>query len=199
MSKDKHDASPYINADVRNWRQITEKLVKKHPLLPMIVDLCLKSWQSILNGKINTYLNMKISEMSISPQATGALLHDVIPAYIAKNVPGFRKGEGKEKDIVCESDDYFSLELKTSSQKTIYGNRSYAKSAVTSQRGKSKAGYYLAINFEKIASANPRIIRIQFGWLDHSDWVGQRSETGQQASLTKEARESKLLTLYEVD
>ena len=134
MSKDKHDASPYINADVRNWRQITEKLVKKHPLLPMIVDLCLKSWQSILNGKINTYLNMKISEMSISPQATGALLHDVIPAYIAKNVPGFRKGEGKEKDIVCESDDYFSLELKTSSQKTIYGNRSYAKSAVTSQR-----------------------------------------------------------------
>jgi len=192
---EKDNVSPYENADVQNWHQITENLVKKHPLLPMIVDLCLKSWQSILNGKINTYLNLKISEMSISPQATGALLHDVIPAYIAKNVPGFRKGEGKEKDIVCETNDYFSVELKTSSQKSIYGNRSYAKS----ETGKSKAGYYLAINFEKIASANPRILRIQFGWLDHSDWVGQQSETGQQAALTKEAKENKLLTLYKVD
>jgi hypothetical protein len=195
MSKRKDNVSPYQNIDVQNWHQVTEKLVKEHPLLPMIVDLCLKSWQSILHGKINTYLNMKISEMSISPQATGALLHDVIPAYIAKNVPGFRKGEGKEKDIVCENDDYFSVELKTSSQKSIFGNRSYAKS----ETGKLKAGYYLAINFEKIALANPRILRIQFGWLDHSDWVGQRSETGQQASLTKEAKENKLLTLYEAD
>jgi len=196
MSKKKDaDASPYDNVDMKQWRKITEKLVQKHPLSPVIVELCLKSWESILNGKINTYLNMKIREMSISPQATGALLHDVIPTDIAKNVPGFRKGEGKEKDIVCEDDDYFSLELKTSSQKSIFGNRSYAKS----ESGKSKAGYYLAINFEKIASTNPRILRIQFGWLDHSDWVGQRSETGQQASLTKGAKENKLLTLYEVD
>ena len=184
---------PYENAEVQNWRKITEKLVKKHPLSPIIADLCLKSWQSILNEKINTYLNMKIGDMGISPQATGALLHDVIPAYIAKNVPGFRKGKGKEKDIVCENDDYFSLELKTSSQKSIFGNRSYAKS----ETGKSKSGYCLAVNFEKIASANSRILRIQFGWLDHTDWIGQQSETGQQASLTKEARENKLMTLYE--
>ena len=186
---------PYKNAETKDWRKITEKLVKKHPLSPIIVDLCLKSWQSILNGKINTYLNMKISEMSISPQATGALLHDVIPAYVAKNVPGFRRGQGNEKDIVCESDDHFSVELKTSSQKSIYGNRSYTKS----DSGKSKSGYYLAINFEKIDCENPRILRIQFGWLDHSDWKGQKSETGQQASLTKEAKENKLITLYAVD
>lgn len=36
------------------------------------------------------------------------------------------------------------------------------------------------------------------GWLDHSDWVGQKSETGQQASLTKEARKNKLVVLYEI-
>ena len=187
--------SPYENVPVQQWHKITEELVEKHPLSPVIVDLCLKSWQSILNGKINTYLNMKIGEMSISPQTTGALLHDVIPAYIAKNVPGFRKGIGKEKDIVCESDDRFSLELKTSSQKSIFGNRSYAKS----ETGKSKSGYCLAINFEKISCENPQILRIQFGWLDHSDWVGQRSETGQQAALTKEAKENKLITLYAAD
>jgi len=133
--------------------------------------------------------------MNISPQTTGALLHDVIPEYITKNIPGFRKGLGKEKDIVYEDNDYFSIELKTSSQKSIFGNRSYAKS----EAGKSKAGYYLAINFEKISSTSPRITRIQFGWLDHSDWIGQQSETGQQVSLIKDAKENKLITLYPVD
>lgn len=186
--------SPYENIPLEQWQEITRNLVEQHPLTPVIVDLCLKSWQSILHGKINTYLNMLISEMSISPQATGALLHDVIPEYISKNVEGFRKGIGKEKDIVCEYNDSYSFELKTSSQKSIYGNRSYAKS----DSGKSKAGYYLTINFEKIQGNDPKILLIQFGWLDHSDWIGQKSETGQQAALTKEARENKLIVLYKV-
>lgn len=183
---------PYKNVDVRQWKNVTLSLVEKHPLKNHLVDICLKSWESILNGKINTYLNLQIKEMSISPQATGALLHDVIPEYIAKNFPDFRKGIGKEKDIVCISNDDFSLELKTSSQKSIFGNRSYA----LSDTGKSKNGYYLTINFEKISSPNPRILLIQLGWLEHSDWKGQSSKTGQKASLTKEARENKLIVLY---
>lgn len=130
--------------------------------------------------------------MSLSPQATGALLHDVLPEYICRNVQGFRKGTGSEKDIVCEYDPLYSLEIKTSSQKSIYGNRSYAKS----DRGKSKSGYYLTINFEKINANNPRILLIKMSWLDRSDWVAQKSETGQQAALTKEARENKLEVLY---
>ncbi len=188
--------NPYSGQDVGQWRAITEELVNKHPLSAHIVDLCLKSWHSILNGHINTFLNMKISEMSISPQATGALLHDVIPEYIAKNVPGFRKGVVKqEKDVVCEYDAGFSFEIKTSSQKSIYGNRSYSKSST----GRDKSGYYLAINFEKISNNDPRILLIQMGWLNHSDWLGQKSETGQQASLTREARENKLIVLYRAD
>jgi hypothetical protein len=184
--------NPYENVPVEQWHEITCGLVEKHPLTSVIVDLCLKSWQSILHGKINTYLNMHIREMSISPQATGALLHDIIPEYISKNIEGFRKGIGNEKDIVCENNDFFSLELKTSSQKSIYGNRSYAKS----DSGKSKAGYYLTINFEKIQGNDPKLLLIQMGWLNHSDWVGQKSETGQQAALTKEARENKFIILY---
>jgi hypothetical protein len=184
--------NPYENVPVEQWHKTTRRLVEQHPLTPVIVDLCLRSWQSILHGKINTYLNMQIREMSISPQATGALLHDVIPEYISKNIKGFRKGTGNEKDIVCENNDFYSLELKTSSQKSIYGNRSYAKS----DSGKSKAGYYLTINFEKIQGNDPNILLIQMGWLNHSDWVGQKSETGQQAALTKEARENKFIVLY---
>jgi hypothetical protein len=184
--------NPYENASVEQWREITYKLVQQHPLTPIIVDLCQKSWQSILHGKINTYLNLLISEMSLSPQATGALLHDVIPEYIQKNISGFRKGVGKEKDVVCEYDDFFSLELKTSSQRSIYGNRSYAKT----DSGKEKSGYYLTINFEKINANQPKLLLIQMGWLNHSDWVGQKSETGQQATLTKEVRENKFVVLY---
>jgi len=184
--------NPYSGIDVSQWKQTTEALVRKHPLTPIIVDLCMQSWESILNGKINTYLNLQIKEMNISPQATGALLHDIVPEYISRKVAGFRKGIGDEKDIVCEYDDFFSMELKTSSQKSIYGNRSYAQS----QSGKSKSGYYLAINFEKITKENPRLLQISFGWLDHSDWIGQKSETGQQAFLTKEAKANKLIILY---
>jgi hypothetical protein len=184
--------NPYENIPVDQWHEITRRLVEKHPLTLVVVDLCLKSWQSILHGKINTYLNMQIKEMSISPQATGALLHDVIPEYISKNISGFRKGIRNEKDIVCEYDDFYSLELKTSSQKSIYGNRSYAKS----DSGKSKAGYCLTISFEKIQGNEPKLLLIQMGWLNHSDWVGQKSETGQRAALTKEARENKFIVLY---
>lgn len=185
--------NPYENIPVDQWIQVTQHLVEQHPLHNDIVDFCLKSWQSILHGKINTYLNMYISEMSISLQATGALLHDVIPEYIAKKASNFRKGIGSEKDVVCEDNDFFSFEIKTSSQKSIYGNRSYTKSG----SGKLKSGYYLTINFEKISANDPHILLIQMGWLNQSDWVGQKSETGQQARLTKEAKKSKLITLYE--
>jgi hypothetical protein len=75
---------------------------------------------------------------------------------------------------------------------TLEMQRSYAKS----DSGKSKAGYYLTINFEKIQENDPKILLVQMGWLNHSDWVGQKSETGQQAALTKEARENKFIILY---
>ncbi len=184
--------NPYLNLPVEHWFERTNELVDNHPLKNEIVTICLNSWQSILNGKINSFLNMSIKDMHISPQATGALLHDVIPEYISKNMLGFRKGQGNEKDVVCTTDEYFSFEIKTSSQKSIYGNRSYA----LSETGKSKSGYYLAINFEKIEANSPNILSIKFGWLDHSDWKAQKSETGQQASLTKEAKQFKLLQIY---
>ena len=184
--------SPYEGIPIEKWLDTTKQLVDKHPLSNIIVDLCQKSWTSILHGKINTYLNMYIRDMNLSPQALGSLLHDVIPEYIQKNIEGFRKGKGKEKDVFCEYNENFSFEIKTSSQKSIYGNRSYTKS----DTGKSKSGYYLTINFEKLSKKDPKILLIQMGWLDYTDWVGQKSETGQQASLTKEAKEYKLITLF---
>ena len=185
--------NPYEGMNIDTWTAITKELVDNHPLTSIITELCLKSWQSLLNGKINTYLNLRIKDMYLSPQATSALLHDVVTEYIEKNVDGFRKGIGSEKDIVCEYNDSFSMELKTSSSdKNIFGNRSYAKS----ETGKDKSGYYLAVNYEKIEKNKPQIKLVQMGWLAHSDWRGQKSETGQQASLTLEARRYKFVVLY---
>jgi len=67
---------------------------------------------------------------------------------------------------------------------------------IKSDSGKEKSGYYLTINFEKISAKDPKILLIQMGWLSHADWRGQKSETGQQASITKEARSNKFITLY---
>lgn len=190
--------NPYDSHKESEWKDITQRLIDKHPLKECIVEYCLKSWSSILNGKINSYLNLMIKEMSMSPQVMGALLHDIIPVYIERNsaVKGFRKGTGVEKDVVCEFDDAFSFEIKTSSSKnSIFGNRSYAKSV----NGKDKNGYFLTINFENLDRAktsNPGIRLIQFGWLSHSDWIGQTSQTGQQAHLSKSAKENKFIVLY---
>lgn len=184
--------SPYANKEISEWENVTQDLIRKHPLYNVIVEMCLRSWESILNSKINTYLNLKIKSMNISPQSIGALLHDIIPEYIVRNTTGFRKGDNTEKDLICLTDQSFSLEIKTSSQKAIYGNRSYAKT----DEGRVKSGYYLAINFDKLSIDDPKIKQIRFGWLDYSDWKAQKSETGQQASLNKDALKYKLITLY---
>jgi ScaI restriction endonuclease len=66
----------------------------------------------------------------------------------------------------------------------IFGNRSYAQEQASGSTGKGKSGYYLTVNFQnfKIAGADqPSITQVRFGWLDHTDWIGQASATGQQA------------------
>ena len=128
--------SPYFNKKVSNWYGITEYLISQHPLKDSIVDICLKSWKSIINTTINSYINLQLKNMNISPQSIGNLLHDVIPEYINLNTNGFRKGIGNEKDVVCEYNNLYSFEIKTSSQEGIFGNRSYA----LSEYGKNKSG-----------------------------------------------------------
>ena len=128
----------------------------------------------------------------------GFLLHELIPLELERRYPGKwrREIEAKDKDIIYTTDDIFSIEIKTSSNpKSIFGNRSYAQVSQTSKKGKS--GYYLAVNFEKCTSLKPKpkITRIRFGWLDHTDWMGQKSQTGQQSRLSKDVESFKLLEL----
>lgn len=89
----------------------------------------------------------------------------------------------------------YSIEIKTSSSQTsVFGNRSYTKS---DGLGKQRGTYLLTVNFDKIEPGKDAVIqRIRFGYVEQSDWISQVSETGQQCRLSKEAYQSRLLEIY---
>ena len=138
----------------------------------------------------------------------GFLLHELIPLELESRLPGKWKidQDKKDKDCVCIINDYYSFEIKTSSNASkIFGNRSYAQK--TSNSRKAKDGFYLTVNFEKFEKQEnqPKILKdiikpcikiIRFGWLDSSDWRGQRAATGQQSNLSKDVYEGKLKIIY---
>ncbi len=194
-------ASPYENQPMAKWLKITKKLVQRHPLsAEEIVQIALASWENIFDSKIG---NAFLIGMDIfpKPQIMGFFLHELIPLTLAKRYPDkWRKEEtASEKDLIYIPDDTFSVEIKTSSSaKNIYGNRSYAQEANSVK--KSKSGYYLAINFQNFSAKikKPQITRIRFGWLDHTDWIGQTAATGQQARLSPDVEKNKLIILYDL-
>lgn len=198
-SEEKNMISPYDNKDISEWAHITENLISEHPLdKDELVEVVLEAWEKILSTKIGDELKIGVNIFP-SPQIMGNFLHDLIPAILSKRYNtvweiGYEK---KHKDLNYIPNDKYSIEIKTSSQNKIYGNRSYGQES-SNNFGKKKYGYYLAINFEKFTELNrtPKIKRIKLGWLDHSDWKSQISETGQNATLDNNAWEYKLLQIY---
>jgi hypothetical protein len=129
----------------------------------------------------------------------GFFLHELIPLELAARYPSKWRGEisSGDKDIVYIPDDNFSIEVKTSSNPNhIFGNRSYAQEVTTNK--KVKSGYYLAVNFQKFSTSlkKPNILLVRFGWLDSSDWMGQKAATGQQSRLSSDVENYKLLEIY---
>jgi len=191
--------SPYYGNQVEKWKDITQKLLDNYPLTSeTMVKVSLSAWDDIFHSGIGKE-NFKIGENIFpSPQIMGFFLHELISLKLHLEYPKtwIKDREVSEKDLVYVPDVRYSMEIKTSSNPNkIFGNRSYAQPSDNPK--KDKSGYYLAINFEKFSeTSNPKVRLIRFGWLDHTDWIGQRAPTGQQAHLTPEANESKLLVLY---
>ena len=192
------NGSPYSGLPVYLWENKTRELINEHPIpAEIIVKSVIESWDIIHGSVIGTELIIGETYFP-TPQILGDFLHELIPIQIARHYREFRKGQGRfEKDIHCVINDIYSIEIKTSSQKDIYGNRSYAQK--NSRSGKSKSGYYLAINFPPIHKNEKwmPISQIRFGWLDEEDWHGQSASTGQQANLSREVLDNKLITLYQ--
>ncbi|MFO0911310.1 MAG: ScaI family restriction endonuclease, partial [Isosphaeraceae bacterium] len=180
------------------WGERTKELVEAHPLSKEEwVDVVLISWSAIFESRLGGKFRIGY-DISPKPQIMGFLLHELIPLELQSRYPEVWRPERvkDDKDIVHIPDDRFSVELKTSSHAAqIFGNRSYAQEQLG--KAKSKNGYYLTVNFEKFAAeALPTIRQMRFGWLDHTDWVGQKAATGQQARVRPESDRTKLLRLY---
>ena len=191
-------ASPYVDLPPHEWLGATEALVADHPLdAGEIVEVVLSSWAAIFESRLAGKFIIG-RDIFPKPQIMGFLLHELVPLELSSRYPGIWRPEKlkNDKDIVYVPDDRMSVEIKTSSSAgSIFGNRSYAQE--TQGEGKTKSGYYLAINFGKFAGGTlPEIALIRFGWLDHVDWLGQRAASGQQARLSPAVEQGKLLSLY---
>jgi len=193
-------SSPYSGVPTERWQEVTLRLIDEHPLDPKeIVEIVLESWNSIFDSKMGTKGFRIGKDIFPKPQIMGFLLHELIPLELAARYPDKWRGDrdASEKDIVYIPNDYYSIEVKTSSNPShIYGNRSFAQKSSKSK--KAKSGYYLAINFGKFSKStlHPEIRLVRFGWLDSEDWIGQRSATGQQSRLSPDVENKKLLVVY---
>ena len=197
--------SPYQGKLFSQWKKITEKLVEDHPFAPKkITKVILDAWDSILSTSIGGQFVIG-KHIFPKPQIMGFFLHELIPLQLEKTAPKKWKRDcsSGEKDIVYIPNSMYSVEIKTSSDKTkVFGNRSFAEGASSGK--KAKSGYYLCVNFEsfydeKKVLRTPRIWLIRFGWIDSSDWIGQKASTGQQARLPNEVYEGKLITIFKKD
>ncbi len=198
--------SPYENLPEIQWKETTKRLINDHPLSQdVLISTVLEAWDGILRTKIANELQIGI-DIFPTPQILGNYLHELIPVFLEKKYPGqwTRDIEKKDKDLVCVTNPYYSVEIKTSSNaNNIYGNASYGQEDSANTSSKTKDGYYLAINFEKFIPSEknfiPRIKKIRFGWLDHSDWHSQNASSGQAATISPIVRDNKLLLLYDVN
>ena len=182
------------------WEWKTRELIDQHPIVVNeLVQVVLDSWDGILDTKLGAGHYRIGHDIFPTPQIMAFLLHELIPLELARLHPGIWRRDklSDEKDVVYVPDDNYSFEIKASSSPTgIFGNRSYAQPSPNAK--KHKAGFYLAVNFEKFSDSNiiPQVTQIRMGWLDHTDWIAQRAATGQQARLDIRARDKKLLRLY---
>jgi hypothetical protein len=193
--------SPYDGISPSGWAAKTTELIAAHPADPdELKEIVLETWDSIFSSKLGINGFQIGKDIFPAPQMMGFFLHALIPLECAARYPGtWREDQAtNEKDLVHVPDDAYSIEIKTSSNPNqIFGNRSYAQKPASAK--KSKSGYYLAVNFEKFtkgSTARPGIRKVRFGWLDHTDWIGQKAATGQQARLSPDVEGNKLLVLY---
>ncbi|WP_181434928.1 MULTISPECIES: ScaI family restriction endonuclease [unclassified Curtobacterium] len=204
VPRPKDPSSPYFGVDPEEWREVTAELISEHPLDPRILrDAVLQSWDDIFESSIG--LGRIGAGIDPDPQIMGYLLHELIPVRISAESREWRKDSASdEKDLVYVPNPSYSIEIKSSTNAMqIFGNRSYGVERTEDGRGrqlkKAKSGYYCAINFERWVDApgrRPEIRRIRFGWIDSTDWVAQRAETGQASTLPRAVYANQLAVIY---
>jgi hypothetical protein len=189
--------SPYAGQSIENWRGITAGLVRQHPLgSDEILDATQVAWNALWATTIGKgAASVPLLDIALPATVVGYFFEVLLGRELARRYPGqWQQGNaGDQKDLHFVEDPRFSIEVKASGQRgvQIYGNRSYGQEVQNLARAKKdKSGYYLTVNF---TGSTLKLVR--FGWIDGSDWVPQKSPTGQMAGLGAEVYEHKLLPL----
>lgn len=189
--------SPYYGLEKDQYREITEQLIKNHPLsLSEIKDIALYCWDLLWKTKIGekgTEINLK--ELDVPATVVGYFFEKLFAKELNRKYPDKWRGSiaKDEKDLVYIPNSYYSIEIKTSGQlgTKIYGNRSFNQKGVRDDlERKDKSGFYITINF-----FNQTLTLIRFGCIDLSDWQPQKSQTGQMAGLPDYVYDTKLIEI----
>ena len=199
-TRGKRQGSPYFKVQIARRLDVTRNLLAAHPLDgPTLVAAVQGAWKSIFESSLGGF---KIGvDIFPVPQTMGFFLHELIPLRIAATHSGWRREiGGTEKDLVFIPNEKYSIEIKTSSDRTnIYGNRSFGLESPGKGK-KAKDGFYLTVNFQKWSEVSekdqPSVSRIRFGWLDHTDWMAQNAQSGQNSTLPADVYNTQLLTLF---
>lgn len=149
--------------------------------------------------------NVLLADVELSGGTRGGIIGGFFEYLFIKNliddtsapVSPWRFGaQNSEPDLVYQNDTVYSLELKTSSQRNrVWGSPSKVlKSARTTKDG---SGFYLVVNYD--LDPRPELNLVRFGWLDDSDWSGNKSVATGSSKVIKEHADLKLVTLYTKD
>lgn len=190
-------SSPYKDQDPSTWLATTQTLIADHPLaVDDLIELVVSAWDGVWSTEIGKG-EARLSLREVDPPATvvGYFFEKLLAKALAAKYPGEWAGGtgGTEKDLHFVNDPAFSVEVKSSGQLglKIYGNRSYGQEVENADRAKKdKSGYYLTVNFY-----GDRLSLVRFGWIDGSDWIAQKSSTGQMAGLGKDVYLYKLVPI----
>lgn len=189
--------SPYSGLSIEEWKAKTQELIENHPIpLEMIREISLKSWDILWRTTVGDgELAIPLYSLDVPAMVVGYFFEKLFAKELQMREPKVWRGgiSKEEKDLVYIPNQLYSIEIKTSGQLglKIFGNRSYGKSGENPDLAKKeKSGYYITVNFY-----DRMINLIRFGWIDHSDWKAQLSQTGQAASLSEETYTYKLIPI----
>lgn len=192
-----NNTSPYAGTSTDKWLEITRSLIDKHPLdIKEIIELVHIAWDGVWSTEIGKgKARLKLHEVEPPATVVGYFFEKLLGKELATRYPKQWIGgtTGDQKDLHCLTDPNLSIEVKSSGQRglKIFGNRSYGQEVENADRAKKdKSGYYITVNF-----FGDRLNLIRFGWIDGSDWVAQKSPTGQMAGLGPDVYAYKLIPI----
>ena len=166
-----------------------------HVALPYVVRAVEKSWSTLWTARIGP---LPLARMHLDAQATGKIFQELLAYALHDEDARWRHPDAprhaRDPDFVFENPAY-NFELKTCGQaggRAVFGNRC-SSAGIASDTGKSRSTWLLTINYSLVEG--PRLNIVRFGFVDSTDWIGQRAATGNSSRLNPEAYASKLRIL----